>query len=136
MWVGKMPRHGAGFRAPVRTRRNRFNMRGGRLSNLSVWRLRRGIHLERITPGHPEAHGGHERMHRTHKTAATKPAAANVLQQHARFGTLCVATTASVRTRPRHAHALESEPAELTVSQVFAAQKWGANRWTVRKCYL
>jgi hypothetical protein len=116
MWVGKMPRHGAGFRAPVRTRRNRFNMRGGRLSNLSVWRLRRGIHLERITPGHPEAHGGHERMHRTHKTAATKPAAANVLQQHARFGTLCVATTASVRTRPRHAHALESEPAELTVS--------------------
>ena len=46
---------------------------GGRLSNLSVWRLRRGIHLERITPGYSEAHGGHERMHLTHKTAATKP---------------------------------------------------------------
>ena len=55
------------------------------LSKLSVWWLRLGIHLERITPGHPEQNGRHERMHLTLKTEATKPAAANVLQQQGRF---------------------------------------------------
>ncbi len=55
------------------------------LSQLSVWWLRLGIHLERITPGHPEQNGRHERMHLTLKLEATKPAAANVLQQQARF---------------------------------------------------
>lgn len=55
------------------------------LSTLSVWWLRLGIQLERITPGHPEQNGRHERMHLTLKTEATKPAAANVLQQQARF---------------------------------------------------
>lgn len=55
------------------------------LSKLSVWWLRLGIQLERITPGHPEQNGRHERMHLTLKTEATKPAAANVLQQQARF---------------------------------------------------
>jgi putative transposase len=56
-----------------------------RLSKLSVWWLRLGIHLERITPGHPQQNGRHERMHLTLKKDATKPAAANVLQQQARF---------------------------------------------------
>jgi putative transposase len=55
------------------------------LSTLSVWWLRFGIRLERITPGHPEQNGRHERMHSTLKTEATRPAAANVLQQQARF---------------------------------------------------
>jgi putative transposase len=55
------------------------------LSTLSVWWLRLGIRLERITPGHPEQNGRHERMHLTLKTEATRPAAANVLQQQARF---------------------------------------------------
>ena len=58
-----------------------------RLSKLSVWWLRLGIQIERITPGHPEQNGRHERMHLTLKTEATKPAAANVLQQQARFDT-------------------------------------------------
>jgi putative transposase len=57
------------------------------LSRLSVWWLRLGIQLERIKPGHPEQNGRHERMHLTLKTEATKPAAANVLQQQARFDT-------------------------------------------------
>ena len=48
-------------------------------------RLRLGIHLERITPGHPEQNGRHERRHLTLKREATKPAAVNVLQQQARF---------------------------------------------------
>ena len=37
------------------------------------------------SPGHPEQNGRHERMHLTLKKEATKPAAANVLQQQARF---------------------------------------------------
>jgi putative transposase len=56
-----------------------------RLSKLSVWWLRLGIHLERIDPGHPQQNGRHERMHLTLKKEATKPASANVLQQQARF---------------------------------------------------
>jgi len=55
------------------------------LSKLAVWWLRLGIEIERIRPGHPEQNGRHERMHLTLKKEATKPAAANVLQQQARF---------------------------------------------------
>jgi putative transposase len=55
------------------------------LSKLSVWWLRLGIQIERIKPGHPQQNGRHERMHLTLKKATTKPAAANVLQQQARF---------------------------------------------------
>ncbi|HEX3703797.1 MAG TPA: IS481 family transposase [Vicinamibacterales bacterium] len=57
------------------------------LSKLAVWWLRLGIRLERIQPGHPQQNGRHERMHRTLKREATKPAAPNVLQQQARFDT-------------------------------------------------
>jgi putative transposase len=56
-------------------------------SKLSVWWLRLGIQIERIQPGHPQQNGRHERMHLTLKKEATKPAAANVLQQQARFDT-------------------------------------------------
>jgi putative transposase len=55
------------------------------LSKLAVWWLRLGIEIERTQPGHPEQNGRHERMHLTLKKEATKPAAANVLQQQARF---------------------------------------------------
>jgi putative transposase len=56
-----------------------------RLSKLSVWWLRLGIQIERIEPGKPQQNGRHERMHLTLNREATKPAAANVLQQQARF---------------------------------------------------
>jgi len=56
-----------------------------RLSKLAVWWLRLGIQIERTQPGHPQQNGRHERMHLTLKKEATKPAAANVLQQQARF---------------------------------------------------
>lgn len=55
------------------------------LSRLSVWWLRLGIKIERIKPGHPEQNGRHERMHRTLKQDATKPASFNFLQQQERF---------------------------------------------------
>ncbi len=69
------------------------------LSKLAVWWLRLGIRLERIAPGHPQQNGRHERMHRTLKLEATKPAAPNVLQQQARFDALSPATTTTGRTR-------------------------------------
>src|SRR5262249_9141432 len=56
-----------------------------RLSKLSVWWRRLGIRLERMQPGHPQQNGRHERMHLTLKKEATKPAAANLLQQQARL---------------------------------------------------
>src|SRR5687767_13778317 len=56
-----------------------------RLSKLAVWWLRLGIQIERSQPCHLQQNGRHERMHLTLKTEATKPAAANVLQQQARF---------------------------------------------------
>ena len=55
------------------------------LSKLAVWWLRLGIGIERIKPGHPQQNGRHERMHLTLKKETTKPAAANFLQQQARF---------------------------------------------------
>ena len=55
------------------------------LSRLAVWWLRLGIGIERIQPGQPHQNGRHERMHLTLKKEATKPAAANFLQQQARF---------------------------------------------------
>ena len=55
------------------------------LTRLSVWWIRLGIKLERIKPGNPQQNGRHERMHRTLKLEATKPAASNLLQQQERF---------------------------------------------------
>src|SRR6201997_450568 len=55
------------------------------LSKLSVWWLRLGIAIERIRPGHPQQNGRHERMHLTLKQPTTRPAAANFLQQRAKF---------------------------------------------------
>lgn len=55
------------------------------LSQLSVWWLRLGIIFERITPGHPEQNGQHERMHRTLKAETTNPASLNLLHQQESF---------------------------------------------------
>jgi putative transposase len=68
-----------------------------RLSKLAVWWLRLGIEIERIQPGHPQQNGRHERMHLTLKREATKPAAANVLQQQARFDTFVAQYTSTPR---------------------------------------
>jgi putative transposase len=46
----------------------------GGLSQLAVWWLRLGIRLERTRPRHPEDNGAHERLHRTLKAEATRPA--------------------------------------------------------------
>jgi len=55
------------------------------LTKLSVWWLRLGIGLERITPGHPEQNGRHGRMHLTLKKETTRPPGENFLQQQEFF---------------------------------------------------
>lgn len=45
----------------------------GGLSRLSIWWLKLGIVPERISPGHPEQNGRHERMHRTLKKETAMP---------------------------------------------------------------
>jgi putative transposase len=81
------------------------------LSKLAVWWLRLGIDIERTRPGHPEENGRHERMHLTLKREATKPAAANVLQQQARFDTFIAQFN---RERPHQALAMKV-PADVYV---------------------
>jgi putative transposase len=55
------------------------------LSVLSVHWVKLGIRLERIVPGKPQQNGRHERMHRTLKAETTRPAAASLAEQQARF---------------------------------------------------
>ena len=56
-----------------------------RLSTLAVWWIRLGIRPERIQPGHPQQNGQHERLHKTLKAEATRPASASVRDQQRRF---------------------------------------------------
>ncbi len=55
------------------------------LSQLSVWWLRLGIALERITPGHPEQNGSHEQFHAVLKKHTTCPPAPDLRAQQRRF---------------------------------------------------
>jgi len=55
------------------------------LSTLAVWWLRLGIQLDRITPGHPQENGSHERFHRTLKAETARPPAATLAAQQHRF---------------------------------------------------
>jgi putative transposase len=55
------------------------------LSSLNVWWMRLGIQHQRIRPASPQENGAHERMHRTLKREATRPAAANRHRQQLAF---------------------------------------------------
>jgi len=55
------------------------------LSRLSAWWIKLGIVPERIEPGCPQQNGRHERMHRTLKQEATRPAAADLKAQQKVF---------------------------------------------------
>jgi len=59
------------------------------LSQLSVWWIRLGIQLERIRKRHPEDNGAHERMHRTLKAEATRPARKTPELQQRAFTQFC-----------------------------------------------
>ncbi len=56
-----------------------------RLSSLSAWWVRLGILPELIEPGKPQQNGRHERMHRTLKAEATRPAAGSLGAQQRKF---------------------------------------------------
>ena len=55
------------------------------LSHLNVWWIRLGIQHQRILPASPQQNGKHERMHRTMKAEATRPARANLNAQQREF---------------------------------------------------
>jgi len=55
------------------------------LTQLSVWWMRLGINVERITPGCPQENGRHERMHLTLKQETTRPPRANLIAQQEEF---------------------------------------------------
>jgi transposase InsO family protein len=55
------------------------------LSKLSVWWMRLGIQHQRITPGMPSENGAHERMHRSLKRRAIRPARATMAAQQRAF---------------------------------------------------
>jgi putative transposase len=55
------------------------------LNRLNVWWLQLGITHQRITPGSPQENGAHERLHKTLKARATRPAAANLNTQQRAF---------------------------------------------------
>jgi transposase InsO family protein len=57
----------------------------GRLSQLSAWWIKLGIAPELTEPSSPQQNGQHERMHRTLKAEATKPAKATLRAQQRRF---------------------------------------------------
>ena len=82
------------------------------LSKLSVWWLRLGISIERIRPGHPQQNGRHERMHLTLKQETTRPAAANILQQQAKFDAFLEEFN---QERPHEALAMKS-PADVYIA--------------------
>ena len=56
-----------------------------RLSQLSVWFIKLGIHPELIEPGEPQQNGVHERMHRTLKEEATIPPGSSMRSQQKKF---------------------------------------------------
>ena len=56
-----------------------------RLSRLSVWFVRLGIWPETIEPASPHQNGKHERMHRTLKREATRPAKGDLSAQQRHF---------------------------------------------------
>ena len=84
------------------------------LSKLSVWWLRLGISIERIKPRNPQQNGRHERLHLTLKLETTKPAAANFLQQQARFDDFIAEYNTE---RPHQALAMKRPAAAYTPSQ-------------------
>ena len=53
----------------------------GGLTELSVWWLRLGLRLERITPGAPQENGRHERMHLSLQQSAARRPRVNLLEQ-------------------------------------------------------
>jgi transposase InsO family protein len=61
----------------------------GGLSQLNLWWTMLDIAHQRIEPGKPQQNGRHERMHKTLKAEATRPAQKNLPAQQARFDAFC-----------------------------------------------
>jgi putative transposase len=120
------------------------------LTTLSVWWIKLGVTPERITPGKPSENGRHERMHRTLKADACRPAAATLRAQQRAFDRFraeynAVRPHEALGQRPPatvHRAAARPFPARLPELTYPAADavKWvrpnGAIRWRSGEIYL
>ncbi len=120
------------------------------LSRLSIWWVRLGIGLQRITPGRPQQNGKHERMHRTLKAETASPAASTLPQQQRKFAAwvkefnyerpheaLSMATPASYYQKSPRAY--PERLAELEYGSDYQLRKVDAAgyiRWQVAKVFL
>lgn len=89
----------------------------GGLSSLSVWWLKLGIEPLYIPPASPQDNGRHERMHRTLKAETSRPAAATIAKQQARFDRF-------------RRHYNKERPHEA-LEQAFPASRWQPSARTV-----
>jgi len=85
----------------------------GGLTRLSAWWARLGVRPHFIRPSCPQDNGRHERMHRELKQQTSKPAAATLAEQQARFDAF-------------RAHYNAERPHE-TLGQVVPASLWQAS---------
>ncbi|WP_448662704.1 integrase core domain-containing protein [Sphingomonas sp. CJ20] len=89
----------------------------GGLTRLSAWWLKLGVRPHFIRPASPQDNGRHERMHRELKGQTSRPAAATLGAQQARFDAF-------------RAHYNEERPHEA-LGQVAPASLWQASRRTM-----
>jgi putative transposase len=83
------------------------------LSRLNVWWMRLGIQHHRITPATPSENGAHERMHRTLKRRAIRPARATMAAQQRQFN---VFRAEYNDERPHEALGMETPASQYTAS--------------------
>ncbi len=83
------------------------------LSKLSVWWMRLGIQHQRITPGMPSENGAHERMHRSLKRRAIRPARATMAAQQRAFNAFRAEYNDE---RPHEALGMETPASQYTSS--------------------
>ena len=84
------------------------------------------------SPGIPQQNGRHERMHLTLKKEATKPAAANVLQQQARFDAFVDAATTSERPHQALGHESAGRPLRALAARLSRPRGARPTRFTTR----
>lgn len=83
------------------------------LSQLNVWWIRLGIQHQRIRPASPQENGAHERVHKTLKIEALRPAKGNLAAQQRAFSASALSATVSgpmKLSRARHPAQLMHRP--------------------------
>ncbi len=104
----------------------------GRLSALSAWWITLGITPELTESSSPQQNGQHERMHRTLKAEATKPAKATLRARQR----CCDAFRAEYNTERPHEALANATPADRYTPSTRAYPRRLANPEVAVHCYL